>query len=448
MSDERNERGAAEPADDSTPQTAAAGGSTRDASLHEAPWHAWRDRVLTACRQIAGWSVLTARRSVAVLVSLRHRVRGARAWPMLWSAARRSWRRLLPAVTFTGRVSVATLLIAGIVLGSGWLLLHRVEPTTIGVRQARWGGGIESRDYPTGLQFSVRPLHTWYELDARTRVIAFAHRSDGGSDPMLRVRTKDGNVARVAASVPYRIRPDEGHLLIGKGLRTTYPDLVRATVKKTLLVELAHLNSDDLCDPEMRIERVQATLPKLNQALAEYHVEAESIELRMVFFPQEYEQTLQTKQLSRQLKLLAEAEKELKNEELRVGQVEMEIEGEVQALHAQKKKDIAEIVARHKLEIGPNQHEIAATKKTRGAAADTEYAKLVAAGDIALHEAEAERTRLMAEAYGSPGGRLYLAREAAERLRVKEVTLNSNDPRVPSMLDLDELVRLFVGKAP
>jgi hypothetical protein len=28
------------------------------------------------------------------------------------------------------------------------------------------------------------------------------------------------------------------------------------------------------------------------------------------------------------------------------------------------------------------------------------------------------------------------------------VTLNSNDPRVPSVLDLDELTKLLVGKEP
>ena len=373
------------------------------------------------------------------------RVVHARVWGQLASAVLRLGRRLLPVVRYGVRVAGLTLGLAALALGGGWLLLERVEPTSIGVRQARFGGGLEERDFEPGLHVGLRPFDSWYFLDARTHIVAFAHRSDGGSDPMLRVRTKDGNVARVAASVPYRIRAGEGHRLVAKGLRTTYPELVRATVKKTLLVEFAHLSSDDLCDTDTRTARVRETLPKLNQALAEYHVEAESIELRMVFFPQEYEQTLQKKQLSRQLGLLAEAEKELKDAERLVGQVEMEIEGAVQVLHAERKQEIARIVADHQKEIAPIQARTVAYKETRAAEAQAEYDRLVAEGEIALHEAEAERTGLLAAAYASPGGRLYLAREAAHRLRVKEVTLDSNDPRVPSMLDLDELVRLLVG---
>jgi len=371
----------------------------------------------------------------------------ARIWSATWTLCVKVVRRAVPVVRFGTRVSLTALLIAAFVIGSGWFFWRRVPPTTIGVRQSLWGGGIEARDYATGLHFSVRPLDTWYALDARTHLVAFAHRSDGGSSPMLRVRTKDGNVARVAASVPYHIRPEEGHLLVAKGLRSTYRELVLATVKKTLLVELAHLSSKDLASTETRVARVRETLPKLNEELARYHVEAESIELRMVFFPQEYEQTLQKKQLSRQLELLAEAEKDLKDEERRVGRLEMEIEGDVRTLHARKKQAIAEIVARHKKEISPIQAQTATYRETRAAEAQAEYDSLVAEGRIVLDEVEAERTHLLAEAYNSPGGRLYLAREAAHRLRIEEVTLNSNDPDVPSVLDLDELVKLLVGSS-
>lgn len=42
-------------------------------------------------------------------------------------------------------------------------------------------------------------------------------------------------------------------------------------------------------------------------------------------------------------------------------------------------------------------------------------------------------------------GRVYLAREAASSLRIDKVTLNTNDPSVPSILDLDELVTMLAG---
>jgi hypothetical protein len=40
---------------------------------------------------------------------------------------------------------------------------------------------------------------------------------------------------------------------------------------------------------------------------------------------------------------------------------------------------------------------------------------------------------------------MMLARRAAENLNIRQVTLNSNDPRVPSVLDLDDLVKLLIG---
>ncbi|MBK7643873.1 MAG: hypothetical protein IPJ19_12645 [Planctomycetes bacterium] len=40
-----------------------------------------------------------------------------------------------------------------------------------------------------------------------------------------------------------------------------------------------------------------------------------------------------------------------------------------------------------------------------------------------------------------------LARQAAQNLNLRSVTLNSNDPRVPLILDLDELAARLLGVA-
>ena len=44
-----------------------------------------------------------------------------------------------------------------------------------------------------------------------------------------------------------------------------------------------------------------------------------------------------------------------------------------------------------------------------------------------------------------PGGRLYLARGAAQNLQIKRVVLDPMDARVPNILDLDELLDLLIG---
>ena len=50
------------------------------------------------------------------------------------------------------------------------------------------------------------------------------------------------------------------------------------------------------------------------------------------------------------------------------------------------------------------------------------------------------------QALNTLGGRIYLARLAAENLRFESVTLNSNDPAIPSILDVDGLVKMLVGE--
>ena len=77
--------------------------------------------------------------------------------------------------------------------------------------------------------------------------------------------------------------------------------------------------------------------------------------------------------------------------------------------------------------------------------AKSEAARLLAQGQLVLAKAGALSERLHNEVLEGPGGRLYLAREAAQNLKIKRVVLDPADPRVPNILDLDELLDLLIG---
>jgi hypothetical protein len=51
----------------------------------------------------------------------------------------------------------------------------------------------------------------------------------------------------------------------------------------------------------------------------------------------------------------------------------------------------------------------------------------------------------MRKALAGGSGRYWLARRAAENLNIRQVTLDPGDPGVPSVLDLDEMVKMLVG---
>jgi regulator of protease activity HflC (stomatin/prohibitin superfamily) len=357
-------------------------------------------------------------------------------------------------VRFTGRALLSSTRIAlfvgvftGLVLGAGWLFLVRVPPGTFGVKQANFGGGgLAAQDFGPGLHFGVRGLTEWHFVDSTTKVLAFAWESEGAPHPMLELRTKDGNVAQLGISVPYRVKRGEAHLLVAEGLKHAWNQRVKSTVEKVLLQEFANLSSADLAVTDTRIERCALTLPKLNALLSAFHVEAESILITGVMFGQEYEKKLQQVQLTRQTALLSNAQMEVEKQRVVNNKNTDEIDASEKAIRAEMDLAIAEQYAVGRRKIVEIDLEARDYDRRRRSEAQAEYDRLVAEGERGLLRAEQVKEELANEVYDSAGGRLLLARQAAENLNIRQVTLNSNDPRVPSVLDLDELVSILVGK--
>jgi hypothetical protein len=188
-----------------------------------------------------------------------------------------------------------------------------------------------------------------------------------------------------------------------------------------------------------------ATLPRLNSLLARYHVQAETIQIHQVEFREPYEQILQKKQLTRQLAMLAKAAT-LVEQEMRGNTLEQDIAGSEMRIRGEMDMQIETLRSQGKLEISRVR---AASKEfdfTRRAEAQTEYERMLAEGDRSLADAEALKERLTNEAYDTPGGRIDLARKAAENLRFREVVLNANDPRAPTVLDVAQLTAMLLGK--
>jgi hypothetical protein len=106
---------------------------------------------------------------------------------------------------------------------------------------------------------------------------------------------------------------------------------------------------------------------------------------------------------------------------------------------------IAERSALGKSEVAAIETATKAYGATRRAEAQAEHDRLVMDGDRLVMRSESLKEGLMRKALATSGGRLWLARQAAENLNIRTVTLNSNDPSVPSVLDLDRMVKLLMG---
>ncbi|MBI5435351.1 MAG: hypothetical protein HZA52_21130 [Planctomycetes bacterium] len=351
------------------------------------------------------------------------------------------------AFASTSRVAAVGGSLALAAFGVLWGGFERVPIATIGVQQSLWGGeGLVEHDFAPGLRRSTRGLSAWHFLDARTHFLRFGWESDGADLPVLDLRTKDGNEVKIGVTVPFRIKSGEGWMLVRDGLKSSYHALARTTTQSLLMQELAELSSTDFASTVTRQARCRDALPKLNALLAPYHLEAESIQVHQVLFWIEYEKKLQAKQLTKQQALEAEAATEVE-EERRSHTLAEEIDAEEKRVRAEQDKAIETVVAEAQLELARIKSDAKSYDELVRARATAELERATAQGNLAITKAEALREELVQRIHESAGGRILLARSAAEKLRIRTVTLDSRDPRVPNPMDLDAMVALLVGKA-
>ena len=346
-------------------------------------------------------------------------------------------------------------------LGFSFLTV-RIPPATIGVKQALWGsGGYVQEDHGTGLVWGVTGVHRWHFLPTQTQFIHFAEGARDTERLMRKgesllefedyesavdVRTRDNNTVFVDVTMTYRILPGKGHVLVEEGYKTSYRDQVRSRAKTVIREDLANLTSEDFQSTETRLDRADKTLEILKKELAQYYVEPLDIFIRGVHFPADYESKLQEKQYLNQKKLLdlaltqqaaqqTEVEKYRKQTDKEVKIKTQDWEKQIQAKRSEYEVLIAQINAEANL--------YAAETMAQG---DAERDIAIANGKLAIEKAEALRDQLRNAALDTQGGRIKLALEAVENLHIPTVVLNSDDPAVPMLLDLDQMTRLLVGE--
>jgi regulator of protease activity HflC (stomatin/prohibitin superfamily) len=336
------------------------------------------------------------------------------------------------------------------------MLFERIEPGEIGVRQSLWGsGGVMREDFKAGYHLGITGVHKWHILDRRTHFINFADESsqleesrrhqNSQQKPALKIRTTDNNVVTLDVTVVYRIKDNGGFEIVEGGDQTQYRDRVASKVQSTLREELSKLTPEDFQETEKRLASVEAALPMLAESIAEFHVEPERILIRAVRFLPSYEDKLQQKQLAQQQERLATAERFVEDAE----KITFSIEKETEALEKEKTaewdKQLQEM--RSLNEVAINEIRAAAVRYENQVKpeADKNYDVALAEGKLAIDQAEALRDELRNAALDTAGGRILQARDAAENLQFESVTLNSNDPSVPSIIDIDALTKLLIG---
>ena len=125
--------------------------------------------------------------------------------------------------------------------------------------------------------------------------------------------------------------------------------------------------------------------------------------------------------------------------------IEKEIEAAEKKLTADWDKKLQEETSKYEVLIAEIDAGARVYEARVKADAEAEAVALEAQGQLDVDKARALRDVLRNDILNSRGGDIYLALIAAEKMRISSITLNSNDPRVPIILDLDAMAELLVG---
>lgn len=339
------------------------------------------------------------------------------------------------------RVAAGVVVLAFIVDQVARAAFERVEPGTVGVRVSHLGGGLERADLEPGLYWDLPGTQRWFHIPTTTRFASFG--LPGSAAGPLEIRTADENPARLKLIVPYRLIEGAAWQLVDSGLLTEVEERMQDVVEDVLRQQFGRLASEDWFDAGARQALMEDSLPVLREACIGLFTEPERILLHEVGFSKEYETKLQKKQLAFQSERRAEAESQVNSVRSNLNIEKKRTEAQVASIRADVQKQMAELRALEELVLA----EIAARATTFAiqtrATADAAYARAIAEGQLAVENARAESERLRLAALDSEGGRLLLAREAAQSFRFGKVVLDSNRPDVPMILDIDSVVDLL-----
>jgi len=336
------------------------------------------------------------------------------------------------------------------------LLFERIEPGEIGVRQSLWGGsGVALEDFGVGYHLGITGIHKWHIIDARTHFLTFSEASgqlatsrrnqNSQQEPPLVIRTSDNNVVKLDVTVVYRVKEGRAHKIVSDGAQLQYRDRVASQVEGVLREELSKLTPEYFQLTKRRLESAAAALPILAASIDKFHVEPELILIRAVRFLDTYESELQQKQLTEQQKKLEAALRLVEDSQKETGSIEKRTEALEKENRAEWDKRLQSEKSNNEVAISEIDAAAHVYENEVKPTADAAYEKLVADGKLAVQRAEALRDELRNAALDTAGGRILQARQAAENLNFESVTLNSNDPSVPSVIDIDALTKLLIG---
>ena len=333
-----------------------------------------------------------------------------------------------------------------VVIAGGWVVIRAftvhipIGHTGVRIQQYSILGkkGVVAKDFGPGWHRNLGPIDRWELFDSTVQSLEMTRDpvyGDRSSQDDVQVQSADGYAVSLDVTVKYRIAEGKAHEVYqdtGSGIK--YKTIVRNEAEQACMGLFGQMKTEDFYNPTERRTRAAEVKTRLTESLADNSIEIIDVLIRDVQFDPEYESKIRTKKLADQE---VELNKSMaKAEEMRgVTQVtEAETKKLVNIIVREKEAELITMQAQTDLEIAKIQAEYKRYATQKMADADLIAAQKEAEGTRLVKKAEAEGENLRNKAMTGPGGRVFVALEAARNLSLDEVTVSTMDT---DLLDIE-----------
>lgn len=334
-------------------------------------------------------------------------------------------------IALTRGGKIAWVVIAGLV---AFLFVYNafsvyVGPNEFAIQQDNFGGGkhIKPDVIRTGLHF-VGPGERLHVFPTDLQVLNLTNdpkersTDDSQKEPALNITTSAGYTVTVDVSVLYRIE-DPYKVITSVGPGTAFESqLVIPRAQQILRKRMGELDAEDFYDVQKRDEKSRLALDDLNGEIVPNGVRAIGVFVRRYSYDKAYQDAIEARKIQDQLVFKNKAE------------------AEMAVADAERQKIEAEGQANVKVELARGDAE----KQKIDSAGELYERTQRAEGEKLLKLAEAEGTRLRAQAYQGTGSEYQVGLKMADALRgTKVIVLPSDGEGGTNPLDLKSALKRF-----
>lgn len=309
-----------------------------------------------------------------------------------------------------------------------------VPPHEVGVKESKFGGGLQSQTLEGGHWYVTGPGVWIHRLPTTVQAVDFTGTPRLGEDENAAVRTagrievdtSDGSKMHADVTVLYRI-VDAFKVMKEFGPGRVYEqNAVIPRAQAALKENLGRLLAEDFYNEELRLKQTHAAQEAMRPVLLNSGIEVEHVLIRQYYYAKDYQRQIEQRKVQDQLVFTQQSR------------------GESAKQDAARRKSVAEGEAAVAIEKRRGEAEITRIR----AEADLYARKKRAEGDLLVSLATAKGTELENVAYEGMGSENMVAESMAEVLKGLDVIVLSDTGKGSfNPLDLDGLLRMFGARA-